>query len=412
VPDQHGVKYPPGAAKAAIAATPRLVGLDGSRGIACLAIIAAHTSVHFTPKAIARTHLDLVLGHAVTFFFVLSAFLLYLPYVRRLIDGRTMPRTSTYLRRRFLRIFPAYLVIFLFANFVLQAVFVQNPSTVGWSNGDAGTGMITNPAQLLTNLTLTQTLLPAYMQTGINPSWTLTVEWGFYLALPVIGVMVFERAKKSARPLRAALIPAAVMLMVGIVTQIIAQTLQSLYYPSSALAGSWGPNWTAVLSRSSLAYASVFAVGMVTAITFVALANGRFKSVPTLRLQWTIACLVLVAGIGAAVMFLVNPHYVETLVGLASAAFILLIVAPLARGEHSALARVTDWLPLRAVGVITLSAYLWHYPVLTLVGRLPISFPDNYIGMVGAFVIVAAASGLLGSLTYRFVEKPMSKFRE
>lgn len=386
--------------------SPRLAGLDGARGLACLSIIFAHTSVHFTPRVITDTHLDLVLGHAVTFFFVLSAFLLYLPYVKRLAAGRSMPPTSTYLRRRVLRIFPAYLVIFLISNFIFQAVFLVNPFTVGWSSGNNGTGMMTDPVALLANLTLSQTLFPATLQTGINPSWTLTVEWGFYLVLPVIGLLLFRRAHRSRRPLLAAAVPAAVMFTVGMVTQVIVQILQERYYPDSILEGFWGANWTAVLSRSSLAFAAVFATGLITAVIYVALSEGKFGSVSTITLQCGLAAGVVLGGIGAIAMFVINPHYVETLVGFASAAFILLVVAPLARREPSRLARITDWDPLRRLGLMALSIYLWHYPVLILVGRLPVAFDDNVSGMVTSFLAVAVVSVFFGWITYRLVERP------
>lgn len=384
----------------------RLAGLDGARGLACLSVILAHVLAHFTPQVMSSSRLDLVLGHGVTFFFALSAFLLYLPYVERLASRRESPSTSTYLRHRAMRIFPAYLVIFMLANFVFRAVYLQNPFTVGWASGDEGTGMMTDPMQLLANLTLTQTLFPATLQTGINPSWTLTVEWGFYLVLPVIGVVLFARAGDSRHPLRAATIPAAILFGIGVATQAIVQVMQRIHYPNSVAEGYWGSNWTAVLSRSPLAFAAVFATGMLTAVAYVALSRGTLRSVSTLRLQWGLAAVVVLAAICALALMLANPHYVETAVGLASGAFILLIVIPFTRGQHSAIAAMMQWRPLRLFGLMTLSAYLWHFPVLLVVGRLPLPFPDNPIGTVSAFAVVTGATAVAAWTTYRLVEQP------
>jgi peptidoglycan/LPS O-acetylase OafA/YrhL len=391
---------------------PRLAGLDGVRGLACLCVILAHVMVHYTPRVLAQSHLDLLLGHSVTLFFVLSAFLLYLPYVKRLDTGGQMPSPSMYLRRRVLRVFPAYLVIFMVANFVLRAVYLQNPFTVGWSNGDQGTGMMTDPVELLANLTLTQTLFPNTLQTGINPSWTLTVEWGFYLVLPVIGLLLAARVKSGTRGLRAATVPVIALFAVGITTQTVVAVLQKTLYPDSILASYWGTNWTAVLSRSSFSFATVFAAGMGAAVMYVALSNRKLSTVSTLRLQLILACVVLLGGTGALVLFRVNPHYVETAVGLAAGAFILLIVVPIARGRRSAVASVTDWLPLRYFGVAALSAYLWHYPVLILVGRSHVHIPDSLWGTAMGFVMVAGGTAILAWATYRFVEKPAMRFGE
>ncbi|MDY6811322.1 MAG: acyltransferase, partial [Actinomycetota bacterium] len=100
----------------------RLAGLEGPRGVGCLSVVLVHVAVHFTPNVLATTRLDF-LGQALTFFFVLSGFLLYMPYVKRLHQGREIPGTREYLRHRVLRVFPGYLVIFLICNFVLHAVF-------------------------------------------------------------------------------------------------------------------------------------------------------------------------------------------------------------------------------------------------------------------------------------------------
>jgi peptidoglycan/LPS O-acetylase OafA/YrhL len=368
-------------------------------------VIMVHVSLQFAPSVLAVTHIDF-LGQALTFFFALSGFLLYLPYVKRLSTHGSMPKTSAYLRHRVLRVFPAYLVIFLIVNFVLRAGFVQNPITVGWGNGDRGTGMITDPVKLLANLTLTQTLFPATLQTGINPSWSLTTEWGFYLVLPIIGLALFAFGKMRTRPLRAAAWPPLVLLIIGVTTNTIVGALQAKYYPHAVLESYWGPNWVAVLSRSFLGLADIFAFGMIAAVIYVAMTNGKWKSVPTLRLQWILAAVMTVGLVASMVLFVLDPRYVATAFAFASAAFILLIIGPIARGEHSAIASITDWRPVRYLGMISLSIYLWHFPVLILVERLRLPIPDNPAGLIMAFVLVSGVTVAFASVSYRFVEKP------
>jgi peptidoglycan/LPS O-acetylase OafA/YrhL len=378
--------------------------------VACLAVILAHILVHFTPHVLTRTHLDFVLPHAVTFFFVLSAFLLYLPYVKNLDRGRAMPSARTYLRRRVLRIFPAYLVVFVLANFVLRAVYIENPFTVGWASGDRGTGMMTNPFQLLTNFTLTQTLFPATLQTGINASWTLTAEWTFYLLLPVVGLALFVRAKNRNRPLTSAAVPAVVLFTVGITTQIVVKALQHKYYADAIVEGGWGSNWVAVLARSFLSYADTFAIGMLAAVLYVALAGGRLSRVSTIRLQWILASVVLLGVVATGLATALMPHYLRIPAGVAAGAFILLIVAPETRNEHSAIAPITDWLPMRWFGIRALSAYLWHFPVMIVIGRLAIPIPDTPTGTMTTFAVVVAITTVIAWVTYRFVEEPGMKF--
>ncbi|MET0315370.1 MAG: acyltransferase family protein, partial [Rhodococcus fascians] len=62
--------------------------------------------------------------------------------------------------------------------------------------------------------------------------------------------------------------------------------------------------------------------------------------------------------------------------------------------------------PLEYVGTISLSVYLWHFPVLIMVGRFGWMAGDSPVGMLWNFVVVTAVSVLFGTITYRLVEKP------
>ncbi|MBT0565934.1 acyltransferase [Williamsia sp. CHRR-6] len=405
--DQH---TPPVATTSATSAPTRqfLAGLEGPRGVAMLCVILVHVTVHFTPSVLAATRLDF-LGQALTFFFALSGFLLFIPIVSKFASGGARPDTGLYLANRVRRVFPAYLTIFLIANFVLQAVYVTNPITVSWSRTDVGTGMITDPLKLLASLTLTQSLFPDTLQTGLNPAWSLTTEFGFYLLLPVLGAGLFALRRRGHTRVWWALVPAGVLLVTGLIGNAVVAMVQQANPQYSGLTAYWGPNWVAVLSRSIFPLADTFGYGMVAAVVFVAIGRGAFASVSTARLQLTFGALTVAGTVASLGLFVTSPRYLATVFAFASANLILFIVTPNARGERSAVARVTDWAPLRYLGMISLSGYLWHYPVLILLGRADISLPDNIIGTAISFAIVTSASVLLASITYRYVEKPGMK---
>jgi len=382
----------------------RIAGLDGPRGFACLCVVLVHCSIHFAPGVLAATRLDF-LGQAMTFFFVLSGFLLYLPYATRIHDRRAMPGTRSYLWHRVRRVFPAYLVAFLMVNFVLQASYVQNPVTVSWDQPGTGTGMISDPLHLAAQLTLTQSLFPSGIQTGINPSWSLTAEWGFYLALPLLGTLLFVFAKKSAHPLRAAMWPPALLLVVGVAANLAVAHLQGREHLST-LEAYWGPHWSAVLSRSFLGVADNFAFGMIAAVIFVALSNGALNRVSTHRLQWMFFAFMMVGVVASLTLFVLNPRFLATVFAFAAGAFVLWVIAPLARGEHSKIAIITDWRLMKTMGVISLSAYLWHYPVLIMVDRLGVPIPVGPLGLLLGFGLVAGVTIVIAFVSYRFVEAP------
>ena len=92
------------------------------------------------------------------------------------------------------------------------------------------------------------------------------------------------------------------------------------------------------------------------------------------------------------------------------ALMILVIVAPLARGQKTKLAVWLDARPIRYVGEISLSAYLWHFPMILVLGRLGVMAGDDAWGMWRNVVVLLAVTIAVASITYYGVEKPVMKW--
>lgn len=387
----------------------RIIGLDGARGLSCLGVAVAHVTGHYSPDTAAATKVGLV-GLSLLFFYVLSGFLLFLPYVRALTLDRSeaaLPSTRNFALHRIARILPGYLVIFLLVNFVLQAAYVDNPVYQPLGTED-GTGMITDPWQLLANLTLVQTYLPQYIQTGLNPSWSLTLEYAFYLVLPLLAAALFVMRKRtSVRPYRIALIGAAAMMVVALVGRAFIPMVNAATGLTDPTLLEWGDNWAAVFSRSLLTNADNFAVGMLAAVVIVAMEQDVVKEKISRRVRMYSAGAVLPAILLSAVLIVIRSPYATSALGLVCAAMILVIVAPLARGEDSMLARWLDLPPVRYVGKISLSAYLWHFPVMLVLGRWGLLSGDTLHGMVFNVAFVLAVTVLISTVTYYAVEEPV-----
>jgi len=87
----------------------RFAGFDGLRAIAAFAVVVHHASL---PSATMVTghfnHQFTQLDTGVSIFFLISGFLLYRPFLRRILREDPEPPVGPYLLRRAARIFPAY----------------------------------------------------------------------------------------------------------------------------------------------------------------------------------------------------------------------------------------------------------------------------------------------------------------
>jgi peptidoglycan/LPS O-acetylase OafA/YrhL len=158
--------------------------MDALRAIAALSVFAGHTITGTTGLLAHRTLFVWATNLAyegVAIFFLVSGFLLYRPFLVARRGGRRMSLTG-YVRRRLLRIVPAYwaaLSIFLALGLV-TGVTASN----WWIFYGFG-----------------QVYRFATIGSGIGAAWTLCIEVTFYAALPVFA-WVTARLAAGTRSLR------------------------------------------------------------------------------------------------------------------------------------------------------------------------------------------------------------------
>ncbi|WP_433464316.1 acyltransferase family protein [Spirillospora sp. CA-128828] len=160
--------------------------LDGVRAVAALAVLVFHVASAAgsitNPNGVRWLFNGGQVG--VPIFFTLSGLLLYRPWAAAVLDGRSAPRTTEYLRRRVLRIMPAY-----------WAVIVVYMAT-------AGRDHIGDPVTWGSLLTLTHTYLPdAWWDSDLGPAqigqlWSLVVEAGWYVTLPFTAAVLGWYARR------------------------------------------------------------------------------------------------------------------------------------------------------------------------------------------------------------------------
>ena len=152
-----------------------LGALDGIRGLAAVAVVVTH--VGFQSGASFRGMPGAFAARAeigVAIFFVLSGFLLYRPFAAAHASSGSTPAVGSFLWKRALRIFPAYVVVLA----VVLLVSAGGEPVCAWSAPTCSCCRPTRPASCS----------PSWLE-----CWTLSTEVAWYLFLPVLGAVLLRR---------------------------------------------------------------------------------------------------------------------------------------------------------------------------------------------------------------------------
>ncbi len=389
---------------------PRFALFDSVRGIAVLCIVLYHVaSITGEINKPVLGDLIAVLGNqCLIAFFVVSGFLLYRPYVAAHAAGRRGPRTRRYLRRRALRILPAY-----WTALTLLAVF---PGIVGVFSGDWWRYYF---------------FLQAYSSRtlggGIPPAWSLCVEVSFYLLLPLWAIAI-RRAREALWPTRwlaVELIPLAAVALLGIAIQVAASRLLV----------------SGLLPTTLLGECTWLALGMALAVWSVA---ADLRAAPSRAVAFITAhpglCWIAAGACLAAATAILHPGglfniivslrtkqpFARTLSGIVfTGGLAAFLVAPAIFGERAGgLPRsVLAWRPLVWLGVVSYGVYLYHLAVAELLGE---SSDPGHISATGLglahrivhlttpilFALTVAGSVLAAAVSYYVVELPFLRRKE
>jgi peptidoglycan/LPS O-acetylase OafA/YrhL len=372
---------------------PRFPLFDGLRALAAGAILVTHVAgltTFNTGNALGAYTARLNMG--VAFFFVISGFLLYRPFLAARFAGRRPPRIRDYARRRVLRIVPAYWL----ALTVLAA-------TVGLCGAFTGDWWV--------YYFFLQNLRPATTLCGIGTAWSLALEASFYIALP-LWAMLMARIQRG-RPVRAMVrIEAAALLAVSLAS-IIARTW------SFAATG----RQTAI-DVTLVGNADWFAYGMVLALASVAL-QGRERESRVVRLvsdhawlPWALAGFLwwldaTQLGMSRSLPPIYDDgrwlaeHLIFPAVG-----FLLALPAAFGDQRRGLPRRILGNRMLAWFGLVSYGVFLWHQPLMPTI--LDHGGLDLIPGMpfVSALIAVGAVSTAVAAASYYIVERPILRFKD
>jgi len=384
---------------------PKLAGIDGLRGVAALAVLVYHVQHGLNPSSRDNVafHDLTYLSHGVTLFFVLSGFLLYRPFAAALLGQLPPPALRRYVVNRFLRIFPAYLVVLWATSIALGTAFLPRDT-----NGAAPQiGALSWPDLLMAS-TLTQSAMPRSIRSGLEVAWTLGVELSFYILLPAAAAVAAIIARRCRGRWLAALIAPALFLALGFTGKIWLLFAQAPLSGSQRMNLEWGANWGAVAARSILVHGDLFAYGMLAALALHLAHAQRPRLFDSPAIRGTMLVVVLSVAAGLVAGFITGPFTPSVVAMAATALLLLTVTAPNPSWLHS----ITNAPALRWCGIVSFSVYLWHVPVIRWLHARGWVFPDTDWGLLANIALILALTLLLAAGTYYAVEAPALRMKK
>jgi peptidoglycan/LPS O-acetylase OafA/YrhL len=346
--------------------TGRIDYLDGLRAVAIGLVLSLHWLSWYTPFLHGGS-----IG--VDVFFVLSGFIITTVLWRSNDAGRLRDRWWSFLRRRVLRLYPA-LVGLVVISVGLYAVTPSAPLGAG-EVALRGVPVLTQATSFWAAVQSGGLWLPA-----LHPfaqTWSLAVEWYFYLLWPLV-VFAARRRGLSARTVATASLGVAAV----------------VYAASLAMTGFWF--YFAPPAR----FAEIL-VGAALALWFQA------TGLPTRPLRF--ATPLALAGLAALGLYsllapsALSPLYRFVGVPVAVLASVVLIYTGYSnRGGPVHRLLSLSW--LAAVGRCSYSLYLWHVVPMVLLEKSSLATPAR--GLIAVVLTVA-----LTGLSYQFLERPFLRPR-
>jgi peptidoglycan/LPS O-acetylase OafA/YrhL len=377
-------------------------GLDGWRALAAFGVLVCHvafaagsSNARFWGPLVRRADVG------VAVFFVLSGFLLYRPFLRALLDHEPGPAVRPYLKRRGLRIFPAYWVALAVVVGVIGVVDARPRDYVSW------VFILQIYGSLATFLGPAVRNADGAIGHPLGLAWTLAVEISFYVFLPIFAALmaVVSRRLTPRRRWQLQVGVLAGMFVGSLALRVLLDQVLSL--ADSTFYNHWLPMQLNLFALGmGLALLSEALRRQVVPARIVALLDSRL-------LPWV--CWGLAAASFAAVSFWVHVgvsefyhplgHDVALQVLYGATALLLLFpdtVRPLRRGVSP---KVLAGIPLRQLGLVSYGIYLWQDIVIDQYLRRSHhrSFAAPFLP---ALLWVGTVTTLIATASYFVIERP------
>ena len=364
--------------------------VDSMRAIAFGCVLVAHAAFFagFASNGSSLRPYFARLDVGVPIFFLISAFLLYRPFVVARLRGEDPPLVGAYAWRRFLRIAPAY-----WLALCVIGLWLGMPGVFTLEHAPLYFGF----AHIYTNATLTVNAMPQ--------AYSLCVEVAFYVSLPVYAALM-RRVRGGG--IRAELVAAALLFGASLAYKLWLFARGPVTSPSLL-------SWRVALPE----YLDYFAIGMALSALSVADTPGRLIGLLARRpwAAWLSAIVLFVVvskGIGltgSAFDHVTEARYLARHYLYAAIALGIFLPAVFGEPEAGLIRRVLGWRPILWIGLVSYGAFLYHVAVLEQLQKWRFgSFADDVSPYVWFPVALAGALAIAAVSWYCF-ERPLLSFK-
>lgn len=341
----------------------RIEQLTFTRFIAAISIVIFHYGKQIFPFDL--PYAETIFSQAnvgVSYFFILSGFVMIIAY-----GSKKSVSFVSYMKNRLARIYPLYILATVVI--VLYLLFATNvPVKI---------------VDVFLNFTFLQNWVPGKALTLNFPSWSLSVEFFFYLCFPFLFNRLYSKInyKKLILPI--------------VVVFIVSQGVFLYFYNLDTYGGSYSKEYF-ILHYSPIMHLSQFLIGNLAGLYFFNRKKNTSKnySIHILALL-LILCMTLIIDHGP-----LNYHN-----GLLAIIFVPLIV--LISSDNSWISKAFKSKLLIHLGEISYGIYILQYPVFSITKRILyyMSIRDKSIIFYTCLFMLI----IISSVTYKLIEVPLRR---
>lgn len=349
--------------------------LTSLRFVAAMMIVLLHSLVYFKSQWLWLTYVPQTAVQGVSFFFVLSGFILTHVYSRRQYSY------ADFLWARFARLWPMHIATIALVMFCVRADSITFD----------GPGLFSKWVTLAANVTLTHAVVPytAFTFSWNSVSWSISTEMFFYLAFPLLLINIRETWRLK---LMSALAVVCLMLLAG----------KALALPAQG--GVYDLTLESLLATNPATRGFEFCLGMAAYVfwmRFRRIEMGIWLATATEAAVVAAAAVWLRYGFNWIFAYLAPYDGVSAIYGLSGSSFVFAAVFVALADAKGYIGQALS-LPIAVwLGEISFAVYMVHQLVMKIIALSHPQMTSPYI-VYGSIIVLAA-------LLHHLIELPARK---